>query len=141
MTPTCCTKAAGPTHCGCFDEVHVRGLARALVAAIYRHLRTQDEYGVGAGFRGLQDAAFEYQKAIRDPRSARAWSELTLGDHPCDAGGWCVNVSDDEMARLAYRLRGPIVATVRRHLGGRLTIAEEATFRLPVMKIPAPTSS
>lgn len=133
--PPCCANATEPTHCGCYDETYVRSVARRFVQVIHAYLLGRSSFTV------LQTAAVDYFRAIRDPRSERAWPELTLGGVPWTDGapgvvavGWCVNASEDEMVDLALRLTGPIVSTVRELPGGVRRIEETATFRLPVMR-------
>lgn len=129
--PTCCATGTAPCPVGCFDELHVRALARTLVAAIFAYLRAKDE--IGPDFRVLWAASFAYAQAAADPRAARAWPALTYHGLPCDPRGWPSNASTDDLLDVATALRGPAVDTVTRH-GPTARVTTEWTFRLPPMR-------
>jgi hypothetical protein len=140
--PACCSTPGKACHVGCYDEAHVRGQARVLVGAIFAFLQANQDRrrdGWHERWRHLDRAAYEYQAAVLDPRSALAWPPIAFkGCRPCDPGGWCVNADDDEMADFAYRLRGPITSKAHRAPNGVITVQEEPTFRLPPPKVRVP---
>ncbi len=133
MIPTCSTHPTTPCPVGCYDDVHVRALAVELADAMRRYLTAGERWH--GRFEALIRAAYDYQNAILDPRSERAWPVIGWDGQPCDPSGWCINATDDEMADLYYALRGPIVASASRLPDGRVRVEETATHRLPTPKI------
>lgn len=132
--PACAAHRSSPCPVGCYDDIHVRALAVELAEALRRFLTAGDRWH--NAFDWLQRQAYDYAEAIRDPRSERAWPILSFdGKHPCDPGGWCANVSNEEMADLYYAIRGPVVTQMKQLPGGVVRVEEIASYRLPAHKV------
>lgn len=130
--PACSHNPASPCPVGCWDDVHVRALARELGRRLVALLTAGERWH--SRFEPLVQAAYDYQEAIRDPRSERAWPVIGWDEQPCDPSGWCANANTDEMADFYYKLRGPVTARTVRLPGGAVRVEETPTFRLPAMK-------
>lgn len=137
MIPSCCASTSAPCHVGCWDEIHVRNLARELAALCRHYLRHACE--VFDGWNRLQHLVVEYIQATQDPRCERAWPLPAYREHPTTNGwGWIVNADCDDVLALVQAIEGPTVVRVtrRRDPAGfdRVSITETPTFRLPAMK-------
>lgn len=134
--PACCSTPGKACPVGCFDDVHVRDLARRFVKVCFTYLR--GGCSPWHGWDALNDLAYEWQKATTDARCERDWPALTVGGHPCGFGGWVVNASEDDILALIRAIQGPMDERVVRRRGAdgieRVTALQEPTFRLPVMK-------
>lgn len=140
--PACCSSSAKPCDVLCFDDLHVRDVARRFVKACLAYLRGGSS--PWDGWDAFNDLAFEYQKATTDTRSQRAWPLLTVGGHPCGWAGWTVNASEDDILAVIRALQGPadervIVLAAQDGIERRRAL-QEPTFRLPVLKA-RPSSS
>lgn len=134
--PACCSTPGKVCDVLCFDDLHVRDLARSFVKACLYYLRGGSS--PWHGWEALNDLAFEYQKATTDARSQRAWPALTLGGHPCGFGGWVVNATEDDILALIHAIQGPsderVVLLPASDGLERRRVLQEPTFQLPVMK-------